>query len=98
MEVKIVKTLRDIKNTTSFKYTNENLETKRELTVLANNLDAAGVQEMLMLLAKRVGEMNLKSKEETARFGDSGKFHLQLSLSIFETRVNIFSLFFKFEL
>ena len=78
MEVKIVKTLPNLKNIVTFTYVDDDPEKKPDFRELLRSMDAAEMQDLLMATAERVGQMSVKSNEEETRYGDSGKFHLQL--------------------
>ena len=80
MEVKIVQILANVKNTIAFTYIDEDLEKKPDIEEHLKFMDEAELQELLIATAKQFGAMNLKSNEEKTRYGDSGKFHLQLKL------------------
>lgn len=73
MAVKIVKTLKNCKNTIAFTYIEEGLEKKPNIREILGSMDEAELQDLLLETAKQFGKMSLKSNEEKTRYGDSGK-------------------------
>lgn len=81
VQVKIVNSSGDIiSNRVPFTYTDENATKKHDVREEMKNMNEAELQELLIATAKRFGEMNLKSKEETSRYDNPGKFHLLVDL------------------
>lgn len=78
MAVKIVKTLKNCKNTIAFTYIEEGLEKKPNIREILGSMDEVELEDLLLATAKQFGEINVKSNKEKTRYGDSGKFHPQL--------------------
>lgn len=78
MAVKIVKTLKNCKNTIAFTYIEEGLEKKPNIREILGSMDEAELKDLFLATVNQFSKMGIKSNKEKTRYGDSGKFHPQL--------------------